>query len=473
MHADFSIIILAAGQGVRMRSSLPKVLQPIGGQPLIHHLVSTATQLNPHRIVIVHNAATGPSLKESLKSFSGLEWVLQTEQKGTGHAVLQALPQVGEVSRVLILYGDVPLIRRETLQTMLDLPKAQLVLMSLDTPTPAGFGRILRDNQSRVIKIVNEKDASNDEKKITEIWPGICLVEKQTLTAWLPQLKANNQAKEFYLTDIVEFAHQQKIAVETIQPEHTYEGLGVNDKSQLAYLERCYQTAQANMLMQQGVTLMDPQRLEIRGQVSVGHDVSIDINVILAGTVKLGNAVAIESNVVIKNSILHDNVHILANSYIEGADIASGAVVGPFARLRPGTVLGSNARIGNFVELKNAKVGAHSKVNHLSYIGDTKMGERVNVGAGTITCNYDGQSKHETVIESNVFIGSDTQLIAPVRVGEGATIGAGTTIMRDVLSNELIHNQVQHRTVSNWLRPGDKGKKDSNKDPESKFEEKD
>ncbi len=449
MDANFSVVILAAGQGVRMRSSLPKVLHTIGGIPILEHIISTARQLNPKHIVVVHGYE-GEQLKAAIPEHPGLLWAKQEKQLGTGHAALQALPYVGDVEKILILYGDVPLIAVDTLHKLLiDNQHQGLSFVTLNTDNPSGLGRIIR-RSGKVQGIVEEKDASEDERKITEINTGFFLAPKDVLSKWLPRLSAKTAQGEYYLSDIVQHAVKEHLPVTTVSPESAFEVLGVNDKMQLAFLERCYQSEKAKQLMTQGVTLRDPNRLDIRGKLNVGQDVVIDANVIFEGEVKLGNQISIGPNVYIKNTIIHDGVEIFANSVIDGAIIHSGCKVGPFARVRPKTTLAVNAHLGNFVEVKNTEVGVNSKINHLSYIGDSSLGENVNIGAGVITCNFDGTHKHRTVIGNHVFVGSDAQLIAPVNVGDGVTVGAGTTVTDDVPANHLIHNRIQHRIVSDW-----------------------
>lgn len=466
-----AVVILAAGQGVRMRSSLPKVLHPIGGTPILEHIIHTAEELNPDRIVIVLGAKSD-KIKEALQKTrqnTKIEFLFaeQKEQLGTGHAVLQALPQVASADQILILYGDVPLIAAETLKKLIACSSSaeesqnSIGFVSIEAKNPFGLGRVQRNDQGKVLGIIEEKDATPKQREIREIYAGIFLAPTERMKQWLPSLKNQNSQKEYYLTEIVKFALAENLPIHTASPKYHFEVLGVNDKMQLAELERIFQRNQANLLMQKGVTLADPNRFDVRGELLVGEDVSIDVNAIFEGRVKLGNQVSIGPNVFIKNAEIHDGVQILANSVIEGAVIAAGCSVGPFARIRPGTELGVNARIGNFVEVKNSRVGGKSKINHLSYIGDTLMGEEVNVGAGTITCNYDGKYKHQTIIGNHVSIGSDTQLIAPVRVGDGATIGAGTTVVRDILPKELVHNRVTHRSVINWSGREDDDSKDS------------
>lgn len=450
---SFSVVILAAGQGLRMQSTLPKVLQPLAGISLLERIVLTAKKLKPSRIVIVHSAAQAEKLKEALHSIPDLHWALQAEQKGTGHAVLQALPQVGSVEKVLILNGDVPLVQEQTLIRFLEkTQKYNIGLITAQLENPQGLGRIKRNAENQILSIIEEKDASSAEKEIKEINTGIWNVSLDKLNAWLPALKSNNTQKEYYLTDILTLAIQENESIVCTAPDANYEILGVNSKMELANLERQYQRVCAEKLMQQGVTIFDPARLDIRGEIQVGQDLSIDVNVILEGKLQFGNRVSIGPNVFIKNSIIEDEVHILANSHIEGAVIGKGSSIGPFARIRPGTELAADVKIGNFVETKEAKVGANSKINHLSYIGDAVLGRDVNIGAGTITCNYDGVEKHRTIIEDEVFIGSDTQLIAPVTVGKGAVIGAGTTITKNIPATQLVHNRIEHRKVDNWKR---------------------
>ncbi len=460
-----AVVILAAGQGVRMRSSLPKVLHPIGGMPILERIVRTAEELHPDRIVVVHGAQS-EKIKEALKKTKiNILFAEQKEQLGTGHAVLQALPQIASADQILILYGDVPLISADTLKKLLNSSQSEeeclnsIGFITFLAKNPFGLGRVTRDNQGKVTGIVEEKDATAKEREIREIYAGIFLAPTERMKQWLPNLKNQNNQKEYYLTDIVKVALALNLPIHTASPSHHFEVLGVNDKAQLAELERTFQRNQANLLMQKGVTMADPYRFDLRGELLVGQDVSIDVNAIFEGHVRLGNQVSIGPNVFIKDAEIHDGVQILANSVIEGAVIAAGCTVGPFSRIRPGTELGVNARIGNFVEVKNSSVGAKNKINHLSYIGDTRMGEEVNIGAGTITCNYDGKHKHQTIIGNRVSIGSDTQLIAPVRVGDDATIGAGTTVVRDILPKELLHNRVSHRSVINWS-----GREDDSKD---------
>lgn len=451
---NLSVVILAAGQGARMRSKLPKVLHSIGGVSLLSRIVSTVSQLAPRQVIIVHGA-DGDALKAAIRD-PAIVWVAQGTPLGTGHAVKAALPLLSAVDRVLIVYGDIPLVRLETLEKLLvgELDAVGLVTVSLTDPT--GFGRIVRDSDQKLLRIVEEKDASLIEKSIQEINAGFFSVPKRFLERWLPKLTADNAQQEYYLTDIISLALQEDCPINTISPRDAWEVLGVNDKIQLAALERIFQKEQALHLMRQGVTLRDPDRLDIRGVVIVGSDVMIDVNVILEGQVILEDDVMVGPNVYIKDSVIRKGAKLLANSVIEGATVGPACRIGPFARIRPGTELADEAQVGNFVELKNTKVAEHSKINHLSYIGDTCIGSSSNIGAGTITCNFDGHRKYNTVIGDNVFIGSDTQLIAPVTVGDGSTIGAGTTVTKDIPSNCLVHNRVSQRIVSDWKRQNKK-----------------
>lgn len=447
---DFSIIILAAGRGVRMLSKLPKMLQPIGGRPMLEHVVLTAESLSPREVVVV-SGQQGESLKEALNLHTELLWREQKEPLGTGHAVLQALPAISS-DYVLILCGDTPLITPQMLSTFIALVKdqsSQIGFITANVFPPTGLGRVIRDKAGKVLKVVEEKEASLEEKHITEINTGIFWGSRKRLETWLPSLSAENAQKEYYLTDIIALALQEKLDLMayTLQPEASLDILGINTRKQMSLVERIYQGRQADHLMNQGVTLLDPARLDVRGEVTVGRDITIDANVILQGKVVIEDEVYIGPNVVIKDSIIQQGAEILANSVIEGATIGPQASIGPFARIRPGTVLKEKVKIGNFVEIKQTKVERGSKINHLSYVGDAIVGKSVNIGAGTITCNYDGKDKYQTIIGDKCFIGSDTQLIAPVTIGEDVTIGAGTTVVKDVPPHHLIHNKVEHRMV--------------------------
>ncbi|MBI2791540.1 MAG: bifunctional UDP-N-acetylglucosamine diphosphorylase/glucosamine-1-phosphate N-acetyltransferase GlmU [Gammaproteobacteria bacterium] len=449
---DLSIVVLAAGQGTRMKSTLPKVMQTIAGKPMLAHVVDTAKSLAPKKIIIVY----GHGKDILLKAFQDkeLSWVEQAVQNGTGDAVAKALPALSANERVIILYGDVPLISKETLQRVLrETPSDALGLITVNTDNPHGLGRIVKDQQGNVIKIVEEKDASEVERAIKEVNTGIFIVPSQYLSKWIPLLNNNNQQNEYYLTDIVALAVEAKVTVVTHSPDDKHEILGINDRAQQANIERIYQQQIAKKLLHQGVMISDPHRIDVRGTLQAQSDVFIDINVLFQGNVVLGKGCHIGPNCVLINCELAENVTILANSYIENTKIGNNVQIGPFARLRPGTLLKDDAKIGNFVEVKNATIGKGSKISHLSYIGDALVGEDVNIGAGTITCNYDGANKHQTIIEDDVMIGSDTQLIAPIRVGKGATIGAGSTLNKDVPANQLTVTQQLNQRSKAWDRP--------------------
>lgn len=447
------VVILAAGQGKRMYSNLPKVLHHLAGKPMLMHVIATAKAVAPESNPVIIYGHQGELVRQTLQ-YLELDWAKQEEQLGTGHAVQQALPFIQDDAHVLILSGDVPLISVDTLGELIKrTPKNALGMLTASLANPAGYGRIKRD-RNKVTGIVEEKDATDAERKITEVNAGIYYAPATLLKKWLPILKNNNAQGEYYLTDIIANAVQENIEIHTFQPERLDEISGVNSRMQLANLERSYQRQYAEKLMQQGVTIIDPARVDFRGEVEAGQDVTIDINVIFEGRVVLGNGCVIGPNSILKDVVLGDRVEVKANSMIEGAEIGDDCAIGPFARIRPGTKLAAHAHIGNFVELKNTVVGESSKINHLSYIGDSELGKQVNVGAGTITCNYDGANKHKTIIGDNVHIGSDTQLVAPVKVGSGATIGAGSTIIKDVTSQSLTLTQhIDQRTVDKWKRP--------------------
>lgn len=454
---NLTTIILAAGKGTRMRSQLPKVLHHIAEKPLLKHVHDTAIQLenNILHIVIGHGAEF---VKKTLANLH-VNWVEQTQQLGTGHAVQQVSDQISDNTIVLILYGDVPLLKIETLQLLLSKTNAKtLALLTVNLKNPTGYGRIVRDNFGKVLRIVEEKDATETEKQITEGNTGILAVQGKALKKWLSQLNNNNAQGEYYLTDIIALAVADDFEIATSSPENEDEVLGVNDKLQLAHLERVYQRQQAQNLMCQGVTLRDPNRFDLRGTLDVGQDVEIDVNVIFEGENRIGNNVKIGTNCSIKNATIGDNAIILPNCVIENAEVGTNSRIGPFARLRPETVLASDTHIGNFVEIKKSVIGQGSKVNHLSYIGDSLVGKKVNIGAGTITCNYDGVNKFQTIIEDGAFIGSDTQLIAPVVVGKNATIGAGSTITKDTPDEQLTLSRSKQISVSGWQRPVKKEK---------------
>jgi bifunctional UDP-N-acetylglucosamine pyrophosphorylase / glucosamine-1-phosphate N-acetyltransferase len=451
-------IILAAGKGTRMRSAFPKILHKIADRPLLEHVYDLGKQLanNQIKIVFGHGAEL---VRESLKHLEA-SWIEQKQQLGTGHAVQQVADQIGDTDTVLILYGDVPLLKLTTVKALLaNVDDKSLGLLTVNLADPKGYGRIVRGPNGHVQKIVEEKDASNDIKLIKEVNSGIMAMKGGKLKSWLGQLKNENSQGEYYLTDIIALAVSEKIHVITNQPESEDEVMGVNNRMQLSHLERVYQHEQALSLMEQGVTLRDPSRFDLRGSIeSLGQDIDIDINVILEGTNKIGSNVTIGANTRIKNSVIGDHVQILDNCFIEDAVIGAGSRIGPFARLRPETVLGNNVHIGNFVEIKKSDVAEKSKINHLSYIGDTTVGSKVNIGAGTIVCNYDGANKFRTIIGDGAFIGSDTQLVAPVTIGKNATIGAGSTITKDSPENQLTLSRAKQVSISGWLRPVKKEK---------------
>ena len=449
---NLEVIILAAGKGVRMYSDRPKVLHELGGRPLLAHVIACARRLKPRGIHVVY----GHGGEQVTKLFpqSDLHWVLQAEQLGTGHAVNQALPTIPDDAAVLVLYGDVPLIRRDSLWELVRLStEGCLALLTATLADGAGYGRILRDREGRVQRIVEQKDANKQELAVKEINTGFLAVAAARLKPWIERLSNDNTQGEYYLTDIIAMAVADKLRIETRQPQAHWEILGVNSKGELAQLERIHQDNQAQALMQQGVSLRDPARFDLRGELTAGRDVVIDVNVVLEGNIKLGDGVHIGPNNVIRDADIGAGTIIHPNCVIEQAVIGNDCQIGPFARLRPGVRTADRVKIGNFVEIKNSEVGEGSKINHLSYVGDTTVGKNVNIGAGTITCNYDGANKHRTVIEDSVFIGSGVQLVAPVTVGQGATIGAGSTITRDVPSKELTLSRSQQVTKPGWKRP--------------------
>ena len=455
---SLNVVILAAGKGTRMRSKLPKVLHKIANKPLVEHVIDTAQQLNPSKIVVVYGH--GGDIVPNTLSNLDVSWVEQTEQLGTGHAVEQALPLCEENATVLVLYGDVPLTQLSTLENLsaITLESGNVGLLTAVLDDPTGYGRIVRDVRHKVQRIVEQKDASEVELDIKETNTGIVSARKNDLDKWLSSLENNNAQGEYYLTDIIELAVADGLEVITAQAEHIWEVAGINNKIQLADLERKYQLLVAEDLLTQGATLLDPARLDVRGKLNIGQDVCIDVNCVFEGENLLGNDVSVGPNCVIINSTIGDGVSIKANSVIENARIGDKCDIGPFARIRPDTVLAEDVKIGNFVEVKKATISSGSKVNHLSYIGDTKMGSNVNIGAGTITCNYDGANKHLTEIGDNVFVGSDSQLVAPVKIGDGATIGAGSTITKEAPANELSLSRAKQTLIKGWQRPVKKPK---------------
>ncbi|WP_394560064.1 bifunctional UDP-N-acetylglucosamine diphosphorylase/glucosamine-1-phosphate N-acetyltransferase GlmU [Aquipseudomonas alcaligenes] len=448
---SLDIVILAAGQGTRMRSTLPKVLHPVAGKPMLGHVIDTARKLAPRKIHVV--IGHGAELVRERLAADDINFVLQAEQLGTGHAVAQALPAL-EAEKVLILYGDVPLTQVETLTRLLEQANdSQLGLLTVNLADPTGYGRIVRDANGVVQAIVEHKDASEAQRAIREGNTGILAVPGKRLGDWLGRLSNSNAQGEYYLTDVIAMAVADGLVVATETAQDEMEVLGANDRIQLSQLECHYQQRMARQLMAQGVTLYDPHRFDVRGEVSVGRDVTIDINVILEGRVVIEDDVQIGPNCVIKDSILRRGAIVKANSHLEGAEVGEGADCGPFARLRPGAKLGAKAHVGNFVELKNAVLGEGAKAGHLSYLGDAEIGARTNIGAGTITCNYDGANKHKTVMGEDVFIGSNSSIVAPVTLGNGATTGAGSTVTQDVPAAALAVGRAKQRNIEGWKRP--------------------
>ncbi|CAD5376097.1 fused N-acetyl glucosamine-1-phosphate uridyltransferase; glucosamine-1-phosphate acetyl transferase [Pseudomonas sp. OF001] len=453
---SLEIVILAAGQGTRMRSALPKVLHPVAGKPMLGHVIDTARALQPQRIhvVIGHGAE---AVRERLAA-ADLNFVLQEQQLGTGHAVAQALPFI-DAEQVLVLYGDVPLIEAPTLERLLAHAGAeQLALLTVELADPTGYGRILRDAEGRVTAIVEQKDANAEQRAIREGNTGILAMPGARMAEWMGRLSNRNAQGEYYLTDVIAMAVADGLGVATAQPEDAMEVQGANDRRQLAELERHYQQRAARRLMAQGVTLLDPARFDVRGEVTVGRDVVIDINVILEGRVVIEDGVEIGPNCVIRNSTLRRGAIVKANSHLDGAELGEGADCGPFARLRPGSVLGAGAHVGNFVELKNAVMGEGAKAGHLAYLGDAEIGAQSNIGAGTITCNYDGANKHRTVIGVDAFIGTNNSLVAPVTIGDGATTAAGSVITSEVPASTLAVGRARQRNIDGWQRPVKKPK---------------
>ncbi len=451
VNIPLSVVILAAGKGTRMKSSLPKVLHKLANKPLLEHVYDTARGLAAEEVIIVYGHG-GEQVKETCKHFDA-KWVEQKQQLGTGHAVTQAFDLLNPNNNVLVLYGDVPLIQKQTLDALLQDSQGKIALLSVNLDKPFGYGRILRDKNAKVCAIVEQKDASPEQLEIQEVNTGILACHGETLKRLLDNIDNKNTQGEYYLTDIFELAAAEGMEIKTAQPESEHEVEGVNNRLQLATLERVFQQNIASELMISGVSLADPSRIDVRGKVQISNDVFIDINVVLEGEVTIGSGTNIGPNCIIINSEIGENVNIKANCVIENARVDEHCVVGPFARLRPETHLHTKARVGNFVEIKKANIGEGSKVNHLSYIGDTQMGKNVNIGAGTITCNYDGAFKHTTKIGDNVFVGSDTQLIAPVNVADGVTIGAGATITKDVEEDLLVISRAPQRTIKGWQRP--------------------
>ena len=454
---SLEIVILAAGKGTRMRSDLPKVLHQVGGKPLLAHVLDAAQALKPSRIHVV----VGHGKDRLIDRFTNypINWVEQTKQLGTGHAVIQALPNIDDKAAVLMLTADVPLISAETLSSLCSAMQGfSLALLTAHFANPTGLGRIVRDDSGDVCGIVEEKDAKPEQQAIQEINSGIMCARAADLKNWLEQLNSDNAQQEFYLTDIVDIAFRAGNPITAYQPEHTFEVEGINNRSQLAQVERLYQTQYAERLMAAGVTIIDPARIDIRGDVQIGSDTVLDVNTVIIGPTTIGKHVHIAPNCFIDACEIGDHSYVHPNTVMEKTTLGEQVNVGPFARLRPGTQLDNQVRIGNFVETKNARLAIGVKVNHLSYIGDTTVGDNTNIGAGVITCNYDGANKHQTTIGKDVFVGSDSQLIAPVTIGDGATIGAGSTITNSVGEQQLAITRAKLRQIDAWQRPTKKPK---------------
>src|SRR5687767_2162028 len=445
------ILVLAAGAGKRMRSSLPKVLQPLAGRPLLAHVLSTARELSPRKVIVVH----GHGAEAVREAFNGekVEWVLQAEQLGTAHAVMQAMPRVGTDAEGLILYGDVPPTRAATLKRLLEAAGDGLAVLTAEPADPAAYGRIVRDASGRVAKIVEQRDASAAERAIREINAGFYALSARRLSAWLSKIDNRNAQKEYYLTDLVSLAVGEGVAVHGVKTPDAWEATGVNTPGELAGLERRYQRLQAERLLEAGVRLADPARIDVRGSLECGQDVAIDVNCVFEGRVILGDGVRIGPNCVLRNISIAAGTQVLPFCHLEDSTVGARCRLGPFARLRPGTTLDEEVHVGNFVEVKASRLGAGSKANHLTYLGDSEIGARVNVGAGTITCNYDGAAKHRTVIEDDCFIGSDATLVAPVRIARGSYIGAGSTISEDTPAGQLTIARSRQVSIPSWKPP--------------------
>jgi bifunctional UDP-N-acetylglucosamine pyrophosphorylase/glucosamine-1-phosphate N-acetyltransferase len=451
MSQNLHIVILAAGEGTRMRSNLPKVLHLLGGRPMLMHLLETATTLNPARIHVV--IGSGADLVREACAGIDVNWVVQSERKGTGHAVIQAMPAIPDDASVLVLLGDHPLIPSRVLADLSDHHTSPLSVLTMEPEEPRGYGRIVRDRTGRITKVVEDKDATPAQLAIPEVNTGIILAGAGHLRRWLERLDCDNSKQEYYLTDIFAMAHKEGARIEGVLAPDSLDLQGANDRKQLSQLEARLRHQRANALMKKGVQIMDTQRIDIRGNVQAGRDVCLDINVILEGDVVLGDGVLIGPGCLIRDCELAPGTRVHAHSVLEGAMTTGACDIGPFARVRPGTELAAGSRIGNFVEIKNSSLGVNSKASHLSYLGDSQIGEEVNIGAGTITCNYDGVNKHRTVIEDGAFIGSNSQLVAPVRIGRNATIGAGSTITHDAPAETLTTSRVKQHSTPGWKRP--------------------
>jgi bifunctional UDP-N-acetylglucosamine pyrophosphorylase / glucosamine-1-phosphate N-acetyltransferase len=448
---DLQVVILAAGKGTRMKSALPKVLHPIAGRPLLGHVITAAKALNPARIVVVYGHG-GEAVPKAFEG-SGTAFVLQEPQLGTGHAVQQALPLLDGDGITLVLYGDVPLIMASTLTRVVEGAASGMSVLTVELDDPTGYGRIVRDGAGNVQRIVEQKDADGPTRAIREINTGIIAAPSAKLASWLGKLGNRNAQREYYLTDVIAMAVAEGLPVHTAQPASEWEVLGVNSRDQLAHLERVWQRENARCLMASGVTLADPARIDVRGELACGTDVTIDVGCVFEGKVAIADDVVVGPYCVIKDSTIEAGSRIAAYSHFEGAHVGPNGRIGPFSRLRPGAKLAADVHVGNFVEIKASTLAEGAKANHLAYLGDSEIGKRVNVGAGTITCNYDGANKHKTVIEDDAFIGSDTQLVAPVRVGRGATLGAGTTLTRDAPADQLTVSRAKQVSIPGWKRP--------------------
>ena len=448
-------IVLAAGQGRRMHSSKPKVLQKLAGTSLINHVIQSLQTISVSKTIVV----TGHMADQVKHHIAGKNIIFteQAEQLGTAHAVSMALPELQDDSVVIILYGDVPLVGKDTIRKLINVVASDTIgLLTVALEDPTGYGRIVRDANGAVTEIIEHKDASQDQLKIREINTGVIAIMARHLRTLVPLVDNNNRQKEFYLTDIIKLAKTKGITINTVSPKSPIEVQGVNDKKQLSELERSFQKNQADKLLEKGVTIVDPKRFDLRGSLQTGKDCLIDINCVFEGDVRIGNDVHIEPNCIIKDSCVEDGVCIKANSIIEDSEISTNAIVGPFARLRPGSKIMAEAKVGNFVEIKNSQIGLNSKVNHLAYVGDSLLGSEVNIGAGTITCNYDGADKHQTIIDSNVFVGSNSTLVAPVHIRDGAFIGAGSTITSEVPVDSLGIGRARQKNITGWKKPNKK-----------------
>ncbi|HHW7520423.1 bifunctional UDP-N-acetylglucosamine diphosphorylase/glucosamine-1-phosphate N-acetyltransferase GlmU [Mannheimia haemolytica] len=448
---QLSVVILAAGKGTRMYSDLPKVLHPVAGKPMVKHVIDTAKQLDAQQIHLIYGH--GADLLKARLSEEPVNWVFQAEQLGTGHAMQQAAPFFADDENIVMLYGDAPLITKATLERLIAAkPENGIALLTVELENPTGYGRIIRENGS-VVAIVEQKDANEAQLKVKEVNTGVMVASGASFKKWLKNLNNNNAQGEYYITDVIAMANQEGFKVQAVQATEFMEVEGANNRLQLAALERFYQKREAEKLLLAGVTIIDPSRFDLRGTVTHGKDVQIDVNVILEGEIKLGNNVKIGAGCVLKNCEIGDNVEIKPYSVIENSIVGAKSAIGPFSRLRPGAELAEETHIGNFVEIKKATIGKGSKVNHLTYVGDAEIGKECNIGAGVITCNYDGANKFKTIIGDNVFVGSDSQLIAPVTIASGSTIGAGATVTKDIAENELVISRVPQRHIQGWQRP--------------------